>query len=116
MRNPLSQAVLNRHTGAAMSHSLDVAMPACVSADSPPTRPLVKIMARCWILLAALTLGGCAGFDDYYLDDSYPIHEIAEPSCGCGAGPRLAPAPVGSTTAFGAPAAVPQSREPELLR
>lgn len=73
-------------------------------------------MARYWIMLAALMLGGCAGFDDYYLDDSYPIQQFAEPSCGCGAGPRLMPTPAGASSAFSVPVAIPQSREPELLR
>ena len=75
-------------------------------------------MARSWIMLAALTLGGCAGFDDYYLDDYYAVREIAEPSCGCGAAPRVlaTPAPIGSPSASLLPAAGPQSREPELLR
>jgi hypothetical protein len=74
-------------------------------------------MTRRWILLLALALAGCAGFEDYYFDGSSVISETAEPPCGCQAGPRVAPI---AAAPYAAPnmitSASPQSREPELLR
>jgi hypothetical protein len=79
------------------------------------------IMTRILLLILALTLSGCAIFDEYDHDMVWVENWAAAPStCGCPA-PRPTPVntPVSAYSPSGgvvpASASRPQSREPELL-
>ena len=74
---------------------------------------------RRWMMLLALSLAGCGGFDEYYLHDGFVYEGAAEPPCGCASAPRSTPqsyVPGLPPTVSGSASSPPQSREPDLLR
>jgi hypothetical protein len=74
-----------------------------------------EVMRRS-ILLLTVALVGCAGFDDYYLEDQFVVVPAAGHwGCGVAAPMPHTPPPPLANSSF-SPSAPPQSREPELLR